>query len=203
MRTPFRWPLTSRTSLHALCACCALWGVPCAALAAPEQIAPVTVQSAVAPAASTSVAHDSAAQIGGFSVDKRILTLLAMGLFIGLVVGWASGGPRETHFRLFNKPRKTSLPVLVPPGPTPRLIPSDSPYATRARSTHAPIPRQTPAGARPGVDYIAAFAEPAETIDDAQVDFLLESSDSSGTADSVEVSVELPADFDTTFRKTG
>jgi hypothetical protein len=181
MRTPFGWTLTARTSLHALCACCALWCAPAAALAASEQIAPMPV-STPASAAATSMANNSTVRIGGVSFDRRLLTLLAMGCLVGVIAGWVGGGPRETRFRLLNKPKKTRLSVLVPPGPAPRLIPRDSPNATRPSSTRAPMPRQTPAGAtRPRVvTYIAAFADAAEASEAGRVDYLLLSSDSAG-----------------------
>jgi hypothetical protein len=185
MRTPFGWTLTVQTSLQVLCACCALLCAPAAALAAPEQIRPMPDVSTPAPATATSM-ENSTVRIGGVSFDRRVLTLLAMGCLIGVIAGWLSGGPRETHFRLLNKPKKTHLSVLVPPGPAPRLIPRDSPNATRASSTRAPVPRQTPVGAtRSGViDYIAAFADSGEASEGVRVDYLLVSSDSVG--DSVD-----------------
>jgi len=120
MRTPFEWTLTLQTSLQVLCACCALWGGPAAALAAPEQITPETMVSAPASATVPSMANDRMARIGGASLDRRVLTLLAMGCLIGLIAGWVNGGPRKTHFRLLNKPTKTRLSVLVPAAPAGR-----------------------------------------------------------------------------------
>jgi hypothetical protein len=199
MRTPFGWTLTSQTSLQVLCASCALWCAPAAALAAPEQITPTPVVSTPAPVAATSMADISTARIGGVWFDRRVLTLLAMGCLVGMITGWASGGPRETRFRLLNKPKKTHLSVLAPPGPAPRLIPSDSPNATRARWTRAPVSRQTPAGATgsSAVDYIAVFADSAEASEGARVDYLLESSDSE------EESVDPPTEFEGPLRHTG
>jgi hypothetical protein len=199
MRTPFGWTLTARTSLPALCACCALWCAPAAALAAPEQITPLPVVSTPAPAAATSTTNNSTVRIGAVSFDRRVLTLLAMGCLVGMIAGWVNGGPRETRFRLLNKPKKTHLSVLVPPGPAPRLIPRDSPNAARASSSRAPISRQTPAGAtRPRVvDYIAAFSDSAEASERARVDYLLMSSDSVGE------SLDPPGELDASLRRTG
>ena len=201
MRTPFGWSLTSQTSLQVLCACCALWSAPAAALAAPEQITPTPVISTPAPAA-TSMANDSTARIGGVSFDRRVLTLLAMGCLVGMIAGWVGGGPRETHFRPLNKPKKMRLSVLVPPGPAPRLIPSDSPNATRARWTRAPVSRQTPAGATGSgvIDYIAAFADSAEASEGGRVDYLLVSSDSVG--ESLDPP-DPPEELDGSLRHTG
>lgn len=108
-----------------------------------------------------------------------VLTLFAIGALVGLIAGWISRGPREARFRLINKPKKTRLEVLVPPGPAPRLIPGDSPRATRARSTGAPVP---PAGGRAYtvINYSAAFAGSAEASKDVRIDYLLVSSDSVG-----------------------
>jgi hypothetical protein len=158
MRTPW---------LHALCVCCALWGLSGAALAEPVQVTP-------APAAA---AKNTAARIGSILLDRQVLTLLAMGCVIGMIAGWIRRDPREPRVRLLHKPKKTCLSILVPPGPAPRLIPGDSPNATRPRSTRAPVQRQTPVGAaRPRViDYLAAFADPAEA---SGVDYLLVSGDS-------------------------
>jgi hypothetical protein len=178
MRTPFRWTRPSQTSLHALYVCCALWGAPAAALAEPEQTTPTPVVSTPAPAAAT-VANNSPARIASLLFDRRVLMLLAMGGLIGMIAGWVGRDPREPRVRLLNKPKKTCLSVLVPPGPAPRLIPGDSPNATRPRSTRAPVPRQTPIGAaRPRViDYLAAFADSAEASEGVRVDYLLVSSD--------------------------
>lgn len=197
MRTPFGWTLTAQTSLQVLCACCALWCAPAAALAAPEQITPMPVVSTPAPGAATSMANDSSVRIGGVSFDRRVLTLLAMGCLVGMIAGWVSVAPRETRFRLLNKPKKTRLSVLVPPGPAPRLIPRDSPNATRA--SRAPVSRQTPAGAtRPRViNYIAAFGDSAEASAGGRVDYLLISSDSVGE------SLDPPGELDGSLRNTG
>jgi hypothetical protein len=110
-------------------------------------------------------------------LDRRVLTLLAMGCLVGVIAGWASGGPRETRVRLLTKPNKKPPPVLVSPGPAPRLIPGDSPHARRARWARAPVSRQTPVGAtHPRVlHYFAAFADSTEASEDAHVDYLLES----------------------------
>jgi hypothetical protein len=182
MRTPFVWTRPSQTSLCALCACCALWGAPAAVLAAPERITPTTMPAAstAAPAAASSLANDPMARIGRVLFDRRVLALLAMGCLIGLLARWVSGGPPEIRFRLLNKPKKTPLSVLVPPGPAPRLVPGDSPNATRARAARVPVPRQAPVGAaRSGlVDYIAAFSDSAEGNAGVRVDYLLVSDDS-------------------------
>lgn len=191
MRTPFGWTQTSQASLQIVCACCLLWSAPAAALAAPEQITTSTAISAQPSLAANSNASNSGARIGGAHsrhtsssissvlFDKRVLSLLGMAGVIGLIAGWASGGPRETRFRLWNKPKKTHLSVLVPPGPPPRLIPGDSPRATRARWTRDPIPRPIPA---PGthsrvIHYLAPFADPPPASEETQVDYLLLASD--------------------------
>ena len=181
MRTPFGWTLTAQTSLQVLCACCALCCAPDAALAAPEQVTPTPMASISAPAAAPSTANSNAAsEDDKTSLDRRVLTLLAMACLIGVIAGWANGGPRETRFRLFNKPKKSSrLSVLVPPGPAPRLIPRDAPNAARAR-IRAPVPRQTPATpTRPRViNYIAAFADSAQASErSGRVDYVLVPSD--------------------------
>jgi hypothetical protein len=179
MRTPFRWTLPGQSPLQVLCTCCALWGAPAAVAGTPEQVTPAPVVSTPAPAAAPSTPKDNTARTGG--VDRRVLTLLAMACLVGMIAGWTSGGPREPRVRLLTKPKKTEqLSVLVPPGPTPRLIPSDSPNATRARPGRAPVPRQTPAGtSRSGiVDYIAPFTDAAKTSGEGRLDYLLESDDS-------------------------
>ena|SRR6185503_18209772 len=109
----------------------------------------------------------------------RYVVILALACLVGLVIGWISGAPRGTLLRLLNRPKKTSLPVLVPPGPPPRLVPGDSPNATRARTVAAPGPRQTPVGnRRPGaIDYLAVFGDPPEGSDTTRVDYLLEPGD--------------------------
>lgn len=110
----------------------------------------------------------------------RASTLVAMAcLFaIGCVVGLIAGSVRRRRtirFGLIHKPQKSSPVVLVPPGPVPRLIPGDSPNATRARQSHAQVLRQTPANATGAgmVDYIAAFAGPEKT-EGKPIDYLLE-----------------------------
>lgn len=137
----------------------------------------MTALAAPAAATASSPANDSTARVGGFSFDRRVFTLLAMGCLVGLIAGWVRAGPREPRLRLLNKPKKTELSVLVSPGPAPRLVPSDSPNATRARWSRAEVSRQTPAGAtHPRVlHYFAPFADSAEASEDAHVDFLLES----------------------------
>jgi hypothetical protein len=199
MRTPFGWTLTAHTSLQVLCTCCALWGGPAAARAEPEQTTSPPVASTPAPAAVTATVNDSTSRIGGVSFDRRVLTLLAMGCVVGMIVGWARGGPRETRFRLLNKPKKTRLSVLVPPGPAPRLIPGDSPNATRARWPHGPVSRQTPVGGTGSgaIDYIAAFADPGQASEEDSVDYLLIPSDSE------DPSVDPPDELDGSFRRTG
>lgn len=185
MRTPFGWTLRSRTSLRlvrVVCACCAICGAPAVALSAPGQvIASGAVAATSAAAVAPSAANNGVARADSSSFDRRVLILFAMGCVIGLIAGWVGGAPRDAHVRLFNKPKKkVRLSVLVPPGPAPRLVPGDSPNATRARSTRPPVPRQTPAGATGSgaVDYIAAFGDPADTAD--RVDYLLASSDGEG-----------------------
>jgi hypothetical protein len=175
MRTPFAWTLPSRASVRILCACCALWGAPAAALAASGQVTPTPVASA--PAAPISAATGSTDRIGSALFDRRVLTLVAMACVVGLLAGWLGGGPGETRFRLLNKPKKTRVSVLVPPRLAPPLIPRDAPNATRASSARAQVTRQTPAGATlPRViDYLAPFADPAEASEGAQVDYLLAS----------------------------
>jgi len=178
MRTPFGWTLTSQTSLQVLCTCCALLGTPVAAVATPQQVTPPPVVSTPAPAAPTSTVNNTTARIAGVAFDRRVLTLLAMGCLVGLIAGWVNGGPRDTRFRLLNKQKKTQLSVLVPPGPTPRLIPSDSPNAARARWTTGSVSRQTPVATGSGViDYLAAFADPAEVNEGDAVDYLLVAGD--------------------------
>jgi hypothetical protein len=105
-----------------------------------------------------------------------LVLLLLLACLLGFAVGWLGGGPRVL-LRLLNKPKKAPPPILVPPGPTPRLVAGDSPKATRARSTDANGPRQTPAGIRRSgaIDYIAVFTAPAEGRRNARLDYLLES----------------------------
>jgi hypothetical protein len=192
MRTPFRWMRPSQTSLLVLYRCCALWGAPAAALAATEQVTATPVVSTPAPAAAT-------ARIGSVLFDRQVLTLLAIGCLVGMIVGLIRRDPREPRVRLLNKPKKTRLSVLVPPGPAPRLIPSDSPNVTRPRSKRAPVPRQTAIGAaRPRViDYIAAFADPADAAEGGRVDYLLVS------GDDVEEALDPPGALDAASRHTG
>src|SRR5690348_2105602 len=134
-----------------------------------EHVMPMPAVSTAARAEGTSTADHSTAAMRGVSFNKRVLTLLAMGCVVGMIAGWARGGPRETRFRLFNKPMKARPSVLVPPGPAPRLIPGDSPNATRASWSRSQVPRQTAAGAtRSGIDYLAAFADSVEAIEDAR-----------------------------------
>jgi len=177
MRTPLRWTLTRHISLHALCACCALWGAPAVTLAVPEQITPTPVTSAPVSTAATPTTNNGIARVGSVSVVRLVLTLLAVACLIGMIAGWGRGGPRKPRLRLLNKPKKTPLSVLVPPGPAPRLIPSDSPNATRAHGTRTPMSRQLPAGAT-HINYLAAFSDSANASERARVDYLLVSSDS-------------------------
>jgi hypothetical protein len=172
MRTPFRWALQSQASLHILCACCVFSGTPAAALATPGQMTPAPVVSGPA---------------SGALSERRVVLLLAIGsvVAVGCVVGMIGGrtsrSPREPRLRLINKPKRTNLSVLVPPGPAPRLIPSDSPNAARKRPAHSPVPRQTPDGTtRSGiVDYLAAFADASKASERERVDYLLVSGDDS------------------------
>jgi hypothetical protein len=110
----------------------------------------------------------------------QLLVLLVLACLAGLIVGWFSGAPRGTLLRLLNKPKKAPPPpVLVPPGPTPRLVPADSPKATRARSIAAPGTRQTPPGIKRSgpIDYIAVFGDPVEGNEATRVDYLLDPGD--------------------------
>ena len=169
MRTPVGWTL---------CACCALWGTSAAAHAAPEQITSTTAVS--------TAASDNSARAAHAWLDRRVLTLLAMGCLVGVIAGWASGGPRETRLRLLKKPKKARLSVLVSPGPAPRLIPGDSPHATRSRWARAQVSRQTPIGdTHPRVlHYFAPFADAAAASEDARVDYLLESDEADAPTES-------------------
>jgi hypothetical protein len=109
-----------------------------------------------------------------------LVFLLVLACLVGLIAGWRTPVPRVTFLRPLNKPKRAAPPaVLVPPGPTPRLIPSESSKATRPRSTPAPGSRQTPAGIRSSgaIDYIAAFAGSAEASEATRVDYLLEAGD--------------------------
>jgi hypothetical protein len=108
-----------------------------------------------------------------------VLVLVAMVCLVGTIAGWTGKGPRAPRIRLFTRPKKTQLTVLVPPGPTPRLVPGDSPNATRPRPPPAPVPRQSPDGTGSGIiDYIAPFADPGEASENARVDYLLDPDDS-------------------------
>jgi hypothetical protein len=165
MRTPSGWALPGQKSLQVLCACLALWIVP-------------------APAAATSTASHNTLQIGNVSFDRRVLTLVAMVCLIGTIAGWTGKGARAPRIRLFTKPKKTQLTVLVPPGPAPRLVPGDSPNATRPRPAPAPVPRVAPPGTGSGIiDYIAPFAGSGEAGEKARVDYLLESEESGESLD--------------------
>jgi hypothetical protein len=203
MRTPFAWTLPSQVSLQAVCACYALWGAPAVGLAASEQIMPppavaTPAVSTASPAAPTSTTNSGTARIGDAVFNRRVLTLVALGCVVGTIIGWVRRSPHVTGVRLLHKPKKMRLSVLVPPTPAPRLVPGDSPNATRARSIRAPLPRQTPAGApRSGaIDYIAAFADPGKARGGSRVDYLLVSSDSE------EESPEAPGGFDGSPRDT-
>jgi hypothetical protein len=155
MRKSFRWTLRRHTRLQLLCACCALWGAP--ALAAPAD---------------------------GVLSDRRVIlaiaSLIAVGGIVGMIAGRDNRAARGPRLRLLNEPKKTQLSVLVPPGPAPRLIPSDSPNAVRPRPTRGPIPRATPDGTTSSgiVDYLAAFADPPQPSEKDRVDFLLVPDDS-------------------------
>jgi hypothetical protein len=137
------------------------------------------VTSTPEPAGATSIANHSIGRISGVSFNRLALSLLAMACLVGMIARWGRGDARKPRLRLINKPKKTPLSVLVPPGPAPRLIPSDSPKAARARGTRSPMSHQLPAGAT-HIDYLAAFADPAEASDAARVDYLLVSSDREG-----------------------
>jgi hypothetical protein len=78
--------------------------------------------------------------------------------------------------RLFNKPQERDLSVLVPPGTAPRLIPGDSPNATRPSGARVQMTRQPPAVVT-HVDYSAAFSDSGKGKVDGPVDYLLLSSD--------------------------
>jgi hypothetical protein len=170
--------------------------MPAAAVATPERMTPT---QAIAPSArdSTSNVNDGVARSDEDVLsDRRVVTLLAIGsvaataCVVGMIGGRTSRGPREPRLRLINKPKKMQLSVLVPPGPPPRLIPSDSPNAVRKRPAHAPVPRQTPDGTTCSgiVDYLAAFADATKASEGVRVDYLL--------GDGVEDSLETPEDAD-------
>jgi hypothetical protein len=103
------------------------------------------------------------------------LALLALGCCIGLIAGWVGKAPRKTRVRLLTKPKDTDLSVLVAPGPAPRLVPGDSPHATRPHA-RAPLPRQPPAPVT-HVNYSAAFSDPGKDQEEERVDYLLLASD--------------------------
>lgn len=151
MRTSSRWALRLQTRLQLLCACCAMWSAPATALAAPAD---------------------------GVVSERRVVAAIAILIAVGGVVGMIAGrdrGTRGPRLRLLNDSKKAQLSVLVPPGPPPRLIPSESPNAIRPRPPHAPTRRNTPEG-KPTtgiVDYIAAFADPPDPSGKDRVDYLL------------------------------
>ena len=172
-------------AIRTICACCALWGLSTAALAAPEHVQPVLVESTAAPVAASSTPKDSAARADDApdasddSIVGRVLMLVALAGVVGVIAGCRDRRSRGVPLRLLHKPKKTSPPrVLVPPGPVPTLIPAQSPKATRARSSVA-VPRQTPAGIPSSgvIDYIAAFSESAKGNEETRVDYVLESGD--------------------------
>jgi hypothetical protein len=144
--------LTWLTSLQVLCACSALLAMPAAAFGAAEQATSPAAIATPASAATPATTDNGNVQVGSVSLDRRVLTLLVMGCVVGMILGWVGGGPRETRLRLLKKAKNTHLAVLVPAGPAPRLIPSDSPNAIRARRTRAPVSRQTPTPTQPRRD---------------------------------------------------
>ena len=149
---------------------------PAGATAPSAPIAPNAPTTSIAPTAPTSTATDSTSPPDSAFFNKRVLTLVALGCLAGLLLGsWIRIDPPETRFRLFNKPKKIGPSILIPSTPVPRLIPGDSPNATRARSTRTPIPRQKPEGiARSGlIDYIAVFSGAGKASDATPVDYLL------------------------------
>ena len=112
------------------------------------------------------------------------LALVAMAGLVGTIAGLAGRGAREPRVRLLTRPKKTRPTVLVPPGPTPRLVPGESPNATRARPAPAPVLRTAPAGTGSGIiDYIAPFVGAADASENARVDYLLESGDEAESRD--------------------
>lgn len=160
------------------CACLALWSVPAGSLGAAEQVTPATVVSTPAAAAGTSAARHDTVRIGSVSFDRRALALVAMVCLVGTIAGLATRHPREPRVRSLAKPKRTRLTVLVPPGPAPRLIPGDSPNATRARRARAPVTRMAPAGTGSGIiDYIAPFVASESASEKARVDYLLDPGD--------------------------
>jgi hypothetical protein len=185
MRTPCGWTPPRQKSWPLLCVFLTLWNGPAASVGAPKHIMPPSVVSASAPAAAASTTTHETVQIGGLSFDRRVLALVAMVCLVPTIAGRAGRGAREPRVRLLTRPKKTSLTVLVPPGPAPRLVPGESPNATRARPAHAPVPRQAPAGAGSGIiDYIAPFAGSGEGNEKARVDYLLESGENVELPDS-------------------
>jgi hypothetical protein len=141
-----------------LCACFAFWSMP--------------------------AASQDTVQIGSVSFDRRAIALLLLVCLAGWIAGLASKSPRAPRIRLLTRPKKTRLPVLIPPGAPPRLIPGDSPNATRARRARAPVPRQAPTGTGTGIiDYIAPFADSGDSSDNARVDYLLDAGDGSDSPD--------------------
>lgn len=199
MRTPFGWTLPSQTSLQVVCACCALWGAPAAALAAPEPITPTPVVSTPASAAPISTASDGTRRMEGASFKRGVLPLVVMGCLVGMIIGWVVRSPPDTRFRLLHKPKKMPLSVLVPPTRAARLIPGDSPNATRALSSCAPMPRPAPVSARrlAGIDYIAVFSDSTKPGAGTRVDYLLEA------GDGAEESLDALGEFDGSPRDTG
>ena len=107
-----------------------------------------------------------------------VWTLVAMLGLAGAIAGWVTKGSRKPRVRLLTKPQKTHLTVLVPPGPAPRLVPGESPNATRVRAASAPVLRTAPVGTGSGIiDYIAPFASSGEAGEEVRVDYLLEPGD--------------------------
>jgi hypothetical protein len=106
-----------------------------------------------------------------------LLALVAVVFLVGTLSGRARGNPRDPRVRLLAKPKRTRLTVLVPPGPTPRLIPSESPNATRARPVPAAAPRRMPGAGSGIIDYIAPFVSSGEARDTLRVDYLREPGD--------------------------
>jgi hypothetical protein len=164
----------AQTSVHALAPAPAL----APASASTSASAPVPVPAPASVPTPTSPAKHNTVRIGGIAFDRRVLALVATVCFVGTIAGWATRGPRVLRVRLLNKPTKTHLTVLVPPGPTPRLVPNESRNATRARSTLAPVSRLAPSGPGSGIiDYIAPFASSGEASERVQVDYLLDPGD--------------------------
>ncbi len=178
MRAPFGWTLPRQISLPVLCVCLAIWSAPVDSRSAPGQIAPAPVVSTPAHAVATSTASDNKVQIAVVSVDRRVLALVAMMLLFGTIAGRSRRGSRAPRVRLLIKPRKIPPTVLVPPGPAPRLVPGESPNATRARWAPAPVLRKAPTGTGSGlINYIAPFLDSGEASEKVRVDYLLEPDD--------------------------